>query len=61
MVGFYGDVFDMEWCYKGCHYELGWSVGPNLFLMIIPELRIQFWRLIIPVMNIVYLIYMTVV
>ena len=28
-VNFYGDEFDMEWCHKGCHYELGWSVGPE--------------------------------
>ena len=28
-VDFYGDEFNEEWCYKGCHYELGWSVGPE--------------------------------
>ena len=28
-VNFFGDTFNNEWCYKGCHYELGWSVGPE--------------------------------
>lgn len=28
-IEFNGDEFDVDWCYKGCHYELGWSVGPE--------------------------------
>ena len=56
---FLGDEFDMEWCYKGCHYELGWSVGPEFIqFLIILALAVVFFFKRILVLATVYMIYM---